>query len=144
MSVEDIHVHTGVPSEPGARFACHLDGPVAVVTMNYRPYNLMNREFTEQLIEALGWDAAPRPLSNNRTPRVRHHRASGPAAWFTFDLATRLRYDILMPRGPVDRRLARCAGHWLMRPRPSQPKFGERCSPSHSAFGLAVEGSASR
>jgi enoyl-CoA hydratase/carnithine racemase len=55
MSVEDVHLHTGVPSEPSARFACHIDGPVAVVTMNYRPYNLMNREFTEELIEALGW-----------------------------------------------------------------------------------------
>ena len=55
MSVEDIHQHTDVPSEPSARFTCHLDGPVAVVTMNYRPYNLMNLEFTEQLIEALGW-----------------------------------------------------------------------------------------
>jgi enoyl-CoA hydratase/carnithine racemase len=55
MSVEDIHQHTGLPSGTSARFACHIDGPVAVVTMNYRPYNLMNREFTEQLIEALGW-----------------------------------------------------------------------------------------
>jgi hypothetical protein len=35
--------------------ACHLDGPVAVVTMNHRPYNLMGRGFTEQLIEALRW-----------------------------------------------------------------------------------------
>lgn len=42
-------------------------------------------------------DAAPPPLSNNRTPRVRHHRASGPATWFTFALTTRLRYDILAP-----------------------------------------------
>src|ERR1700722_11987763 len=33
-------------------------------------------------------------------PRLRHHRASGPAALFTFDLTTRLRYDILTPRGP--------------------------------------------
>jgi hypothetical protein len=71
-------------------------------------------------------DAAPRPLSNNRAPRLRHHRASGPAALFTFDLTTRLRYDILTPRGPVDRRLARCAGQWPMRPWPSQPKFGAR------------------
>ena len=55
MSVEDVHLRTDVPSEPSARFACHIDGPVAVVTMNYRPYNLMNLEFTEQLIEALGW-----------------------------------------------------------------------------------------
>jgi enoyl-CoA hydratase/carnithine racemase len=55
MSVEGVHLHTGVPSEPSARFACHLDGPVAVVTMNHRPYNLMGREFTEQLIDALGW-----------------------------------------------------------------------------------------
>ena len=55
MSVEDVHLRTDVPSEPIARFACRLDGPVAVVTMNYRPYNLMNREFTEELIEALGW-----------------------------------------------------------------------------------------
>ena len=55
MSIEDVHLHTGGPSEPTARFACHLDGPVAVVTMNYRPYNLMNLEFTEQLIYALGW-----------------------------------------------------------------------------------------
>jgi len=35
--------------------ACHLDGPVAVVTMNHRPYNLMGRRFTEQLIDALRW-----------------------------------------------------------------------------------------
>jgi enoyl-CoA hydratase/carnithine racemase len=35
--------------------ACHLDGPVAVVTMNHRPYNLMGRGFTEQLIDALRW-----------------------------------------------------------------------------------------
>jgi enoyl-CoA hydratase/carnithine racemase len=34
---------------------CHLDGPVAVVTMNHRPHNLMDREFTEQLIDALRW-----------------------------------------------------------------------------------------
>ena len=55
MSGEDVHLHTDVPSAPSALFACHLDGPVAVVTMNYRPYNLMNLEFTEQLIDALGW-----------------------------------------------------------------------------------------
>ena len=30
-------------------------------------------------------------------PRLRHHRASGPAALFTFDLTTRLRYVILTP-----------------------------------------------
>jgi enoyl-CoA hydratase/carnithine racemase len=35
--------------------ACRLDGPVAVITMNHRPYNLMGRGFTEQLIDALRW-----------------------------------------------------------------------------------------
>jgi enoyl-CoA hydratase/carnithine racemase len=35
--------------------ACHLDGPVAVITRNHRPYNLMDLGFTEQLIEALRW-----------------------------------------------------------------------------------------
>ena len=54
MSLE-VSQEPGVPGGPGARFACHLDGPVAVVTMNHRPYNLMGREFTEQLIDALRW-----------------------------------------------------------------------------------------
>ena len=39
MSVEDIHQHTDVPSELSARFACHLDGPVAVVTMHADVYS---------------------------------------------------------------------------------------------------------
>jgi enoyl-CoA hydratase/carnithine racemase len=55
MSLEGVDQETGVSGEPGARFACHLDGPVAVVSMNHRPHNLMNREFSEQLIDALGW-----------------------------------------------------------------------------------------
>jgi enoyl-CoA hydratase/carnithine racemase len=54
MSLE-VNQEPGVAGGPGARFACHLDGPVAVVTMNHRPYNLMGREFTEQLIDALRW-----------------------------------------------------------------------------------------
>ena len=41
--------------EGAALMACHLDGSVAVVTMNHRPYNLMGRGFTEQLIDALCW-----------------------------------------------------------------------------------------
>jgi hypothetical protein len=53
---------------------------------------------------------------------------------FTFDLTIRLRDDILTPRGPVDRRLARCAGHWPMRPWPFAAEIWGRCSPSHSAF----------
>src|ERR1700693_1384570 len=54
MSLE-VSQEPGVAGGPGARLACHLDGPVAVVTMNHRPYNLMGREFTEQLIDALRW-----------------------------------------------------------------------------------------
>src|SRR3981081_1795839 len=54
MSLE-VNQEPGVAGGPGARFACHLDGPVAVVTMNHRPYNLMGRAFTEQLIDALRW-----------------------------------------------------------------------------------------
>ena len=54
MSLE-VNQEPGVSGGPGALFACHVDGPVAVVTMNHRPYNLMGREFTEQLIDALRW-----------------------------------------------------------------------------------------
>src|ERR1700732_2484251 len=54
MSLE-VNQEPGVSGGPGALFACHVDGPVAVVTMNHRPYNLMGREFTEQLIDALHW-----------------------------------------------------------------------------------------
>jgi hypothetical protein len=55
---------------------------------------------------------------------VRHHRASAPVAWFTFDLTTRLRDDILTParsrrsgtgqvRGPLaDAILALAAEIW--------------------------------
>jgi hypothetical protein len=41
---------------------------------------------------------------------------------------------ILLPRGPVDRRLARWAVHWRMRPSPVGAEIWGRCSPSHSAF----------
>ena len=44
---------------------------------------------------------------------------------FTFDLRTRLRHDILTPRGSVDRRLATCAVHWRMRALPFAAKLGE-------------------
>ena len=44
---------------------------------------------------------------------------------FTFDLTIRLRDDILTPRGPVDRRLARCAGQWPMRPSPAAAEIWE-------------------
>ena len=39
----------------GALITHHLDGPVAVVTMIHRPYNLVDLALTEQLIEALRW-----------------------------------------------------------------------------------------
>ena len=55
MSIADVNQDSSTQGEPGGRMACHLDGPVAVVTMNHRPYNLMGREFTEQLIDALRW-----------------------------------------------------------------------------------------
>ncbi|MCW2650883.1 MAG: hypothetical protein JWR32_1859, partial [Mycobacterium sp.] len=55
MSVADVNQDSSAQGEPGALMACHLDGPVAVVTMNHRPYNLMGRGFTEQLIDALRW-----------------------------------------------------------------------------------------
>jgi len=32
-----------------------LDGPVAVITLNHRPYNLMDSELVVQLIDALRW-----------------------------------------------------------------------------------------
>lgn len=51
MSVEDVHLRSDVPSEPSARFACHLDGPVAVVTMNYRPYNVINRVVADEQLD---------------------------------------------------------------------------------------------
>src|ERR1700686_2547415 len=54
MSLE-VNQEPGVSGGPGALFACHLDGPVAVITMNHRPYNLMGRGFTEQLIDAVRW-----------------------------------------------------------------------------------------
>src|ERR1700730_6750008 len=54
MSLE-VNQEPGVAGGPGVRFAGHLDGPGAVVTMNDRPSNLMGREFTEQLIDALRW-----------------------------------------------------------------------------------------
>jgi len=55
MSIEQVPEDSNTRSEPDGPFACHLDGPVAVVTMNHRPYNLMGRGFTEQLIDALRW-----------------------------------------------------------------------------------------
>jgi enoyl-CoA hydratase/carnithine racemase len=55
MPIADVNQDTSVHTAPGGLMACHLDGPVAVVTMNHRPYNLMGREFTEQLIDALRW-----------------------------------------------------------------------------------------
>jgi MMPL family len=83
---------------------------------------LMLSRFRDERAAGVGRDdALVRTMvaaGRNRAPRVRHHRASGPAALFTFDLTTRLRYDILTPRGPVDLRLASCAGHWPMRPWP--------------------------
>src|ERR1700682_5198917 len=55
MPIADVHQTSSTQGEPGGLMACRLDGPVAVVTMNHRPYNLMGRGFTEQLIDALRW-----------------------------------------------------------------------------------------
>jgi enoyl-CoA hydratase/carnithine racemase len=55
MSIADVSQDSGARSEPSAPVTRHLDGPVAVVTMNHRPYNLMDRGLTEQLIDALRW-----------------------------------------------------------------------------------------
>ena len=55
MSIADVNQDSTAHRAPGDLMACHMDGPVAVVTMNHRPYNLMGRGFTEQLIDALGW-----------------------------------------------------------------------------------------
>src|SRR6202011_6256227 len=49
----EVNQDSSAQRESGRLFVCQLDGPVAVVTMNHRPYNLMGREFTEQLIDAL-------------------------------------------------------------------------------------------
>ncbi|MDT5360289.1 MAG: hypothetical protein QOC69_2051 [Mycobacterium sp.] len=55
MSIADANQDSNKRSKPDGSFACHLDGPVAVITMNHRPYNLMGLGFTEQLIDALRW-----------------------------------------------------------------------------------------
>jgi enoyl-CoA hydratase/carnithine racemase len=55
MSIADVSRDSGARGEPSAPVARHLDGPVAVVTMNHRPYNLMDPGLTEQLIDALRW-----------------------------------------------------------------------------------------
>jgi enoyl-CoA hydratase/carnithine racemase len=55
MSIAEVNQDSSAQREPGGLFGCHLDGPVAVVTMNHRPHNLMDRGFTEQLIHALRW-----------------------------------------------------------------------------------------
>jgi len=47
------------------------------------------------------------------------------ASVFTLDLTTGLRYDILTPRGSVDRRLATCTVHRRMRAAPFAAKLGE-------------------
>jgi enoyl-CoA hydratase/carnithine racemase len=55
MPIADVNQDSRAQGDPGGLMACHLDGPVAVVTMNHRPYNLMGRAFTEQLIDGLRW-----------------------------------------------------------------------------------------
>ena len=55
MSIADVNQDSTAHRSPGDLMACHLDGPVAVVTMNHRPYNLMGKVFTERLIDALRW-----------------------------------------------------------------------------------------
>ena len=55
MSIADVDQDATAHGAPSGPMACHLDGPVAVVTMNHRPYNLMGKGFTEQLIDALHW-----------------------------------------------------------------------------------------
>ena len=64
--------------------------------------------------------------------------AHGASRWarvvnaFSFGLTTSSALRILLPRGPVDRRLATRAVHWRMRPVAAE--IWGRCSPSHSAF----------
>jgi enoyl-CoA hydratase/carnithine racemase len=53
--VADASNDSSARSEPGALVTHHLDGPVAVVTMIHRPYNLLDVALTEQLIDALRW-----------------------------------------------------------------------------------------
>src|SRR3981081_2391411 len=55
MSIADVSQDSGARGETSAPVTRHLDGPVAVVTMNHRPYNLMDRGLTEQLIDARRW-----------------------------------------------------------------------------------------
>src|ERR1700730_1186288 len=43
---------------------------------------------------------------------------------FTLDLTTGLRYDILTPRGSVDRQLATCTVHWRIRASPCAAEIG--------------------
>jgi enoyl-CoA hydratase/carnithine racemase len=55
MSKADISDDSSARSESSAPVARRLDGPVAVITMNHRPYNLLDRALPEQLIDALRW-----------------------------------------------------------------------------------------
>jgi enoyl-CoA hydratase/carnithine racemase len=55
MPIADVSQDLGARDEASATVTSHLDGPVAVVTMNHRPYNLMDSGLIEQLIDALRW-----------------------------------------------------------------------------------------
>jgi enoyl-CoA hydratase/carnithine racemase len=56
MSVTDTTTTPpGTPGDPGAPVERRLDGPVAVVTMRYRPYNLLDPLLCRELVAALGW-----------------------------------------------------------------------------------------
>lgn len=50
-----VDASDAAPSGTTSLVARHLDGPVAVITMNHRPYNLLDRELSLELIEALRW-----------------------------------------------------------------------------------------
>jgi enoyl-CoA hydratase/carnithine racemase len=55
MSSTDITQSPGAAGELSSPVARHLDGPVAVITMSHRPYNLLDSVFSGQLIDALRW-----------------------------------------------------------------------------------------
>jgi enoyl-CoA hydratase/carnithine racemase len=53
MSIADTTRTPG--GDVGSPVAQRLDGPVAVITMNHRPYNLLDPELSQRLVDALGW-----------------------------------------------------------------------------------------
>jgi enoyl-CoA hydratase/carnithine racemase len=55
MPITDATRGPSAAGELGSPVVRHLDGPVAVITMSHRPYNLLDPALSGQLIDALRW-----------------------------------------------------------------------------------------